>query len=202
MSTIEPEIGHPAAGPQDGYFGNQFLVSMPQLNDDNFTRTVTLICQHDANGALGIVINRLSQHTLNDVFCQLDIDVKDIQSCSAPVFEGGPVHQEYGLIIHSRESRREWQSTMVISESLCLTSSRDILVDIAAGTGPDRVLLSLGYAGWGPGQLEQEIMQNAWFSTPVEERILFDRQIDTKWDDAASLIGMDYTRLSSQVGHA
>lgn len=191
-----------SSGSLEGYLGNQFLVSMPQLHDDNFTRTVTLVCQHDANGALGIVINRLSNHSLGDVFSQLDIAIADSGTASAPVFEGGPVHQEYGLVVHSRETHRQWQSTMAISESLSLTSSRDILVDIAAGSGPDRAILSLGYAGWGPGQLEQEIMQNAWFSTPVEERILFDSVISNKWDEAASLIGMDFSRLSSQVGHA
>lgn len=195
-------VHKPTDRSNEGYLGNQFLVSMPRLEHDDFARTVTLICQHDANGALGVVVNRLSQHTLSEVFNQLEIPVNDPASASAPVFQGGPVHQEYGLVVHSREAEREWQSTMPISESLCLTSSRDILVDIAAGNGPSQAILSLGYAGWGPGQLEQEIMQNAWISTPVEERILFDSQINLKWNRAASLIGMDFNKLSNQVGHA
>lgn len=186
----------------EGYLGNHFLVSMPQLEDQNFARTVNLICQHDADGALGIVINRLSQHTLLDVFDQLGISVSDHTLANAPVFEGGPVHKEFGLVVHSNETEREWESTLRISDQLSLTSSRDILVDIAQGEGPENAIMSLGYAGWGPEQLEQEIMQNAWFSTPVELDILFDASIDQKWTLAAKLIGMDYSKLTSQVGHA
>lgn len=186
----------------EGYLRNHFLVSMPQLEDQNFARTVNLICQHDENGALGVVINRLSPHTLVDVFSQLEITVLDHDAAAAPVFEGGPVHKEFGLVVHSNESSREWESTLQISDQLSLTSSRDILVDIARGEGPEHAIMSLGYAGWGPGQLEQEIMQNSWFSTPVELDILFDASIEQKWLLAAQLIGMDYSKLTSQVGHA
>ena len=186
----------------DGYLSNHFLVSMPQLEDDNFARTVTLVCQHDENGALGIVVNRLSAHTLGEIYQQLDIQVSDRQSAAQPVFEGGPVHREFGLVVHSLDPVRRWESTLEISEELGLTSSRDILVDLASGSGPDRYLMSLGYAGWAPGQLEQEILQNAWFSTPVEERILFDTRVDEKWTMAATLIGMDMNKLTGQVGHA
>ncbi|MGI9319234.1 MAG: YqgE/AlgH family protein [bacterium] len=186
----------------EGYLSNHFLVSMPQLEDQNFSRTVNLICQHDENGALGVVINRLSPHTLIDVFSQLGISVADQTAAAAPVFEGGPVHKEFGLVVHSNESGREWESTLKISDQLSLTSSKDILVDIAQGLGPENAIMSLGYAGWGPGQLEQEIMQNAWFSTPVELGILFDASIDQKWVLAADLIGMDYSKLTTQVGHA
>lgn len=186
----------------DGYLSNHFLVSMPQLEDDNFSRTVTLICQHDENGALGIVINRLSSHTLGEIYHQLEIQVSDRLSASQPVFEGGPVHREFGLVVHSLDPVRRWESTLEISPGLGLTSSRDILEDMARGIGPDRSLMSLGYAGWAPGQLEQEILQNAWFSTPVEERILFDTRVEEKWNLAAMLIGMDLTKLTGQVGHA
>ena len=175
---------------------------MPQLEDQNFARTVNLICQHDENGALGVVVNRLSPHTLVDIFSQLGISVSDRCAAAAPVFEGGPVHKEFGLVVHSNEGGREWESTLHISDQISLTSSRDILVDIASGRGPEHALMSLGYAGWGPGQLEQEIMQNSWFSTPVELGILFDADIEQKWTLAAKLIGMDYNKLTSQIGHA
>ena len=186
----------------DGYLTNHFLVSMPQFMDDNFARTVTLICQHDADGALGIVVNRLSAHTLGEIYQQLNIRVADHHSAAQPVFEGGPVHREFGLVVHSLEPDRHWESTLRISDGLALTSSRDILVDMARGSGPRESLMSLGYAGWGPGQLEQEILQNAWFSTPVERRILFDTRGEDKWNHAASLIGMDLNKLTGQVGHA
>ncbi len=186
----------------EGYLGNHFLVSMPQLQDDNFSRTVTLICQHDENGALGVVINRLSPHNLGEIFDQLDIKVSDPGSAQLPVYQGGPVHQEFGLVIHSNELHRTWESSLKISDELSLTSSKDILVEIALGNGPENCLMSLGYAGWGPQQLEQEILQNSWFSTPVESRILFDVEFTDKWQQAAKIIGMDYTKLTSQVGHA
>jgi len=186
----------------DGYLANHFLVSMPLLDDQNFCQTVSLICQHDANGALGIIVNRLSDHTLNDVYQQLEIAVSDTVDANKPVLEGGPVHREFGLVIHDRRHSKAWQSTMAVSEQLALTSSRDILEDMASGNGPDKVMMSLGYAGWGPGQLEQEIMQNAWFSTPVDCDILFNPDVAQKWQQAAALIGMDYSKLTSQVGHA
>ena len=187
---------------QEGYLTNHFLVSMPQLEDDNFCRTVTLICQHDENGALGVVINRLTEHTLGDIYQQLEIVATDPAACAMPVFEGGPVHQEFGLVIHSHEPNQSWQSTIRVGDRLALTSSRDILEAIALGNGPDQCLMSLGYAGWGPGQLEQEILRNAWFSTPVELSILFDTGVEQKWQRAASLIGIDLNRVTSQVGHA
>lgn len=186
----------------DGYLANHFLVSMPSLEDQNFCQTVSLICQHDANGALGIIVNRLGEHTLYDVFKQLEIVVEDEACGQMPVLEGGPVHREYGLVVHNRSHNKEWQSTLAISDQLALTSSRDILVDMANGNGPDQAIMSLGYAGWGAGQLENEMMQNAWFSTPVDHDILFNTEVEQKWHQAAALIGMDYNKLTSQVGHA
>ena len=187
---------------QDGYLTNHFLVSMPQLKDDNFNRTVTLVCQHDSNGALGVIINRFSGHTFADIFMQLDIKVSDPENAVLPIFDGGPVHQEYGLVIHSNESEKHWESTLKIGVDLSLTSSRDILEDIARNNGPKRALMTLGYAGWGPGQLENEIKANSWLCTPVEPDIVFATDIECKWTQAAELIGVDYSKLTTQVGHA
>lgn len=176
---------------------------MPQLEDQNFSRTVILVCQHDQKGAFGIVINRISEHRLGEVFAQLGIAIGDLNSAERPLFEGGPIARECGLILHSTEpDRHSWQSTFNISQQIALTSSRDIVEDIASGKGPDKYLMSLGYAGWGAAQLEQEIMQNAWFSTPVEQAILFDTDCDLKWYSVAASIGIDYTKLSAQMGHA
>ncbi len=187
---------------EGGFLANQFLISMPQLEDDSFYKTVTLICQHDQNGALGIVVNRLTDHTLGDIYQQLKITPTAPGISEMPVFEGGPVHQEFGMVVHNHENGRIWQSTLKVSESLALTSSRDILEDIACGRGPERCLMSLGYAGWGPSQLENEMLRNAWISVPVEESLLFDTGVDDKWQRAANLIGVDLNLLTTQAGHA
>ena len=175
---------------------------MPQLKNDSFNQTVTLIYQHDDTGALGIVINRLSGHTFADIFFQLNITATSDPNSVQPIFDGGPVHKEYGLVIHSSEQQNQWESTHAISTELSLTSSQDILHAIAEGEGPEKVLMSLGYAGWGPGQLEDEMMDNAWLTTPVELDILFDTEVQNKWLQAAALIGVDYTKLTHHVGHA
>jgi len=186
----------------NGYLGNQFLISMPQLKDDSFFKTVTLICQHDQDGALGIVVNRLTSYTLGGIFKQLEITPCLTVDDDIPVFEGGPVHKESGLIVHSYDPAKLWQSTLQISASLALTSSRDILEDIARGQGPEKYIMSLGYAGWGPSQLENEVLSNAWITVPTDESLLFDTEIQGKWHRAANLIGVDLNLLTAQAGHA
>jgi len=195
-------VGNASTDISNGYLNNQFLISMPQLNDDSFFKTVTLICQHDQNGALGIVVNRLTDYTLGDIFKQLDILPSTPDTDSIPVFEGGPVHREFGLIVHSYEPSKNWQSTLQISDALALTSSKDILEDIAKGQGPEKYLMSLGYAGWGPSQLEDEVLNNAWITVQAEEALLFDFVIHDKWHRAANLIGVDLNLLTAQAGHA
>ncbi len=182
---------------------NQLLVSMPQLTNPSFHQTVSLICQHDANGAIGVVINRLTDHRLGDIFHQLALPVSNRERTEQPVFEGGPVSPELGMIIHADEAGGSpWESSLEIGGGLWLTSSRDILGAIADGRGPANAIMILGYAGWGPGQLESEIRQNSWFHTPADHAIIFDTRIERKWHQAAQLLGIDYTRLSSEVGHA
>ncbi len=180
---------------------NQFLVSMPQLNDPNFNQTVILLCKHDETGAMGIVINRLTGHRIGDIFAQLHIDVANSRYSHHPVLDGGPVYPELGLIVHNHLPPR-WESTMAIGENLRLTSSKDILSDIARGEGPEKVIMSLGYAGWAEGQLEHEIQQNAWFTTPADHDILFDSRINNKWQQSARLLGIDTNHFSHQIGHA
>ena len=182
---------------------NQLLVSMPQLADPNFHQTVSLICQHDDNGAIGVVINRLTGHRLADIFNQLSLPISNLDHTDQPVFEGGPVYPELGLVIHDSEGiESDWESSLEIGGGLWLTSSRDILSAIASGHGPGNAIMSLGYAGWGPGQLEFEIQQNSWFNTPADHSIIFNTRIDQKWHQAAQLLGIDYSRLSTEVGHA
>ena len=180
---------------------NNFLISMPQLDDPSFNQTVVLICKHDESGAMGIVINRNTEHTLKDIFVQLDIESTSPLYCEHPVLDGGPVYPELGLIVHTA-SDDIWESSLPISEDLVLTSSKDILESMARGIGPEKTLMSLGYAGWGPGQLETEIQANAWLTTPVNTHILFSGQVAEKWQSSARLIGVDIHQISQDVGHA
>lgn len=186
---------------------NQLLVSMPQLTNPSFHQTVSLICQHDDNGAIGVIVNRLTNHRLGDIFEQLSLPVSSLDHTEQPVFEGGPVNPELGLVIHAGEgsggkNRGRWESSMEIGGGLWLTSSRDILGAIASGHGPAHAIMILGYAGWGPGQLEFEIRQNSWFHAPADHSIIFNTDIDRKWHQAAQLLGIDYAKLSTEVGHA
>ncbi len=182
---------------------NQLLVSMPQLTNPSFHQTVSLICQHDANGAIGVIVNRLTDHRLGDVFDQLSLPVSSLNRIEQPVFEGGPISPELGLVVHAdKKSNNRWESSLEIGGGLWLTSSRDILGAIAGGRGPANAMMILGYAGWGPGQLEFEIKQNSWFHAPADHSIIFNTRIDHKWHQAAELLGIDYAQLSTEVGHA
>ena len=181
---------------------NHFLIAMPELRDPNFNRTVTLICQHDENGALGVVINRPLDHlTLKDVFNQLDLSTLTSESTAkSPVYYGGPVQQELGLVLH--EEVGDWGSTLVIGDNLGLTSSRDVLESLSRSDGPSHSLMTLGYAGWGKGQLEQEMQENAWLSVEADCEILFSVPAQQRWTAAASKIGIDMNQLAPGVGHA
>ncbi len=180
---------------------NQFLVSMPSLDDSYFARSVILMCLHSENGALGIIVNKLTDRQLGDVFEQLSLPYDGSQCLNIPVYCGGPVYQECGLVVHN-ESGQQWESSLQVNDDLCVTNSRDILSAMARGNGPEKFILSLGYAGWGPGQLENEILQNSWLSTPADSDIIFCDDIKSKWKQAAELIGIDIRKLSTQAGHA
>ena len=181
---------------------NHFLVAMPELKDPNFYQTVTLICQHDEDGALGVVINRpIESLALHDVLSQLELEVKTAPpSRPAPVYAGGPVHNELGLVLH--EGLGEWQSTIPVGEHMGLTSSRDVLESIADGTGPQNALLSLGYAGWGAGQLESEIHQNSWLTVEAQPDLVFATPPHERWRKSMETMGLDLSRLASVAGHA
>ena len=189
---------------QDSYPGlvNQFLIAMPELQDPNFSRTVTLICQHDADGALGVVINRpLEQLTLKDILDQLNLSLPEtVSPIGTAVYVGGPVQQQLGLVLH--EEIGDWGSTLKISDNLGLTSSRDILESISSAEGPDHALLTLGYAGWGAGQLEVEMQENAWLSVEADCEIIFGTPPKERWQAAASKIGIDISQLAHGAGHA
>lgn len=179
---------------------NHFLIAMPTLEDINFSGTVTLICEHNEEGAMGIVINRPTDFSLGELLQQLDmIQDADLYSDTL-VYRGGPVQEEHGFILH--QPLGNWQHSLQITDNLALTTSKDILQAIAEDRGPERRLIALGYAGWGTGQLEQEISANAWLTTPADEEIIFDLPSNKRWEAAAAKLGIDLTLLSSETGHA
>lgn len=179
---------------------NHFLIAMPSLLDPHFERTVTLICRHNDEGALGIVVNRTTDLRLNDIFTQLDLHPTDVPERDMPVHYGGPVQGERGLVLH--DAGKDWAATISVGPTLGLTMSKDVLEAISEQRGPPRCLPLLGFAGWESGQLEQEMSQNVWLTTPVDESIIFDVPIEDRWTQAAKLVGVNISTMSSEVGHA
>lgn len=179
---------------------DQFLIAMPALADPNFSRTVTYLCEHGDDGALGIVINRPSHLQLADLFEQLEIEPVREALGQQPVLLGGPVEPERGFVLHRPLGR--WDATLPINDMIGLTASRDILAAMARGEGPEDALVALGYAGWGAGQLEQEMADNAWLTGPADPAILFRTPVEERWTASARRLGVDLSRLSDQTGHA
>ena len=184
---------------------NQLLIALPTLADPHFARSVAVLCQHDADGAMGVVINRASEYTLGEVFQQMGIDCDNAALCAQPVLAGGPVHPERGFVLHDRIVHGgvgKWDSTLVISEDLAVTTSRDILEAMARGNGPEHATVALGCAGWGAGQLEFELVENSWLTAPVAADVLYALPLEARWQAAAGLIGVDMTRIADYAGHA
>jgi len=172
-----------------------FLIAVPSLKDPNFERTVVLICDHTRDGAFGLVINRILLNSFVPLHGGLHIKeyTRDL-----PVFYGGPVKPEQGYIVYSSSDIH--YPSMKIKDDLALTAAREILIDIAAGKGPKKVLFTLGFAGWSPGQLEYEIMTDSWLVSPASNRIIFDTPVNERWKAAAELIGVDLTRVFCRHG--
>lgn len=181
-------------------FSNQLLIAMPGMPDPNFSSTVTLICEHNAEGALGIVINRPMSLKLGGLLEQLDVKEPSAVAASLPVYDGGPVARERGFVLHNPEAR--FESSVAVSPDIQLTLSRDVLEAIAADRGPSKSLVALGYAGWQPGQLEAEMLANTWLSVPATPEIVFDVPYTERWMSAARILGVDISRLSPHAGHA
>ncbi|MCB1789081.1 MAG: YqgE/AlgH family protein [Gammaproteobacteria bacterium] len=179
---------------------NQLLIAMPNLDDPNFARTVTYICEHGDHGAMGIVLNRPTELRLNDILQHMKIDGGLGAAGEQIVYLGGPVEEERGFVLHTHTD--PWDSTLAVDDAISITTSRDILEAMARGDGPTQTLVALGYAGWGAGQLEREIQENAWLSGPAEKSILFDLPPEERWEAAARLLGVDVHLLSSEAGHA
>lgn len=180
---------------------NQLLVALPSLAEPGFSKSVALICQHDEDGALGIVVNRASEYTLGEVLSQMGFDGGAAALRSQVVLNGGPVHRERGFVIHDGGPR--WDSTLAIAEDLYLTTSREILEAMANGDGPEHAVVALGCAGWGAGQLEHELCaDNSWLTVPADAALLFETPLDERWTAAAHLIGVDMARVADYSGRA
>lgn len=179
---------------------NQFLIAMPGLADPNFYRTVTYICAHNEDGAMGIIINRPLDLLLDEVLEQMDIHASNERIGQTTVFQGGPVQADRGFVLH--QPVQKWDYSIQICDQFGITTSRDILKAIANGTGPEETLIALGYAGWAAGQLEDEIRNNVWLHSPADSSIIFKTPIEKRWESAAALAGIDLERLTSNAGHA
>ncbi|OGT22408.1 MAG: hypothetical protein A2V90_03255 [Gammaproteobacteria bacterium RBG_16_57_12] len=179
---------------------NHFIIAMPGLDDPNFFHSVGYICEHTSEGALGIIINRPLEVTFREVIEHMELEGDDDVIDHTVVFYGGPVQSDRGFVLH--EPAGSWDATMPITERLGLTTSRDIVAAIAKHQGPERSLIALGYAGWGAGQLEQELSSNSWLSVPADPEIMFETAIELRWEAAAALLGINMSNLSPDVGHA
>ena len=189
-----------SANEQSGYLEGQLLIAMPQMTDPRFERTVIYLCAHSAAGAMGLVVNRALDHiTFPELLGQLDIEVPTIHEHIIVQF-GGPVESGRGFVLHSADYVQE--STLVVNDDIALTATVDVLKSMAAGSGPRRSLLALGYAGWAPGQLDAEIQANGWMHVTADEALIFGSDFEAKWPNAMAKAGVDVSLLSSEAGHA
>jgi len=185
---------------QTGGLAGQLLVAMPQMQDPRFARTVIFMCAHTSEGAMGLVVNRLVHSiTFPDLLEQLGVEPA-LGGNEIRVHFGGPVESGRGFVLHTAEYNGD--GTLPINSGIALTATVDILRDIARGTGPRQRLLALGYAGWGPGQLDAEIQANGWLQVPADEQLVFGGNLDSKWEQALAKLGIDFGRLSTDAGHA
>ena len=184
----------------DGYLTGQFLIAMPTMGDPRFERTVIYMCAHSADGAMGLVVNRVaSEIDFPELLNQLEIETDGIKN-PIPVLTGGPVETGRGFVLHSMDYNQD--STLKVTDEVGLTATVDILRAIAEGEGPAKSLLTLGYAGWSSGQLDNEIQANGWLNVSSYTSILFDEDLNSKWDRAVRKVGIDHSFLSAEAGHA
>ena len=182
---------------------NHFLIAMPSMLDPMFGGTVVYLCEHNAQGALGVVINRPTDMTIDDLFQRIDLKLEIVPSnpdASSAVLFGGPVQDDRGFVLHT--PRGEYSSTLKITDDISFTTSRDVLEAVATGSGPQQILISIGYSGWGAGQLEDEIAHNGWLTVAADRSIMFDLPIAERYAAAIKLLGIDPMMLTGEAGHA
>ena len=185
---------------EPGYLTGNLLVAMPTIGDPRFEKSVIYLCAHSEGGAMGIVVNKLlGALTVSELMSQLSLEGSAATE-RMPVHFGGPVETGRGFVLHTAD--HAYEGTLQIDDHVSLTATMDVLKAIAAGDGPKRALMALGYAGWGPGQLDEEIQANGWLQVPADEELVFGTALDQMWDRALRRLGIDLTMLSSEAGHA
>ena len=183
---------------------NQFLIAMPGMTDDTFAGSVIYLCEHTENGALGLVINKPIDITVKNLFDKVELPLNTAALAEQPVYFGGPVQTERGFVLHEKIGNADspYNSTLSIPGGLEMTTSKDVLEALSHGGGPKRLLITLGYSGWGAGQLEDEIGRNGWLNVDAAPEIIFDTPVDQRYGRAISLLGIDPNMLSQDAGHA
>ena len=183
---------------------NQFLIAMPGMADETFAGTVVYLCEHNEKGALGLVINRPIDIKLKNLFHKVELKLDREELAEQPVYFGGPVQTERGFVLHEKlhDGDAPYNSTLSIPGGLEMTTSKDVLEAMAGGSGPLKVLITLGYSGWQPGQLEDELGRNGWLTVDADHKVIFDTPIEQRYGRALSLLGFDPMMLSQEAGHA
>lgn len=180
---------------------NHFLIAMPSMQDPFFKRAVTYICEHDEDGAMGLVINQPINITVGELLDKIAIDNdKAQQSASTAVFAGGPVGKDRGFVLHSPKAG--FCASQKLSDDIMITTSKDVLASLTTSHAPEQFIITLGYSGWEQGQLEQELLDNSWLVIKADPKIIFDTPIENRWEKAVSMLGFDISQLSSEAGHA
>ncbi|GHB57867.1 UPF0301 protein [Psychrosphaera saromensis] len=185
---------------------NQFLVAMPALDDSYFGRSVIYICEHDDEGAMGLVINKSTEIAVNTVLLEMHITDEDVDTEATValddinVMSGGPVHTDRGFILHNGD--KKWSSSLKLDDQINVTTSKDILENLATKAGPEKYLMTLGYAGWTAGQLEQELADNTWLTIDADPDLIFDTPIEDRWEKAVQKLGINVEQLTAFSGHA
>jgi putative transcriptional regulator len=202
-SEATPGLAPAGAAVPQLNLANHFLIAMPSMNDPIFGGTVVYICEHNDKGVLGVVINKPTDMTMDVLFDRIDLTVADglrADVVDEPIMFGGPVQDDRGFVLHSPGGR--YSSSLSVTDDVAFTTSIDVLEAVANGTGPQRMLVSIGYAGWSPGQLEEEIARNGWLTVGADAHVLFDLPIDERYNAAIKLLGIDPLMLASEAGHA
>ncbi|HJV06959.1 MAG TPA: YqgE/AlgH family protein [Chromobacteriaceae bacterium] len=179
---------------------NQFLIAMPNMADPLFARALVYLCEHSENGALGMIVNKPSGIAMAQLFEQIDLPLEHDEIRLEPVYFGGPVQPDRGFVLHSPVGN--WQSSLLATDEIAMTTSKDVLVAVSEGRGPDKMLVTLGYAGWSAGQLEDELANNGWLTVDADPAIIFGLPPEIRYDSAMALLGFDPARLSGEAGHA
>jgi putative transcriptional regulator len=183
---------------------NQFLIAMPGMLDDSFAGSVVYLCEHSDKGALGLVINKPIDINLKNLFDKVELNLESEELAVQPVFYGGPVQTERGFVLHEKrgDDAEAYSSTLSVPGGLDMTTSKDVLEALCKGTGPKRILITLGYSGWSAGQLEDELGRNGWLTVDADPAVIFDTPIEQRYERALSLLGFDPHMLSQDAGHA